>query len=194
MFDRAGHLTECALVSYLVGDIDELGARRLEHHVGTCSTCAARLQREAAFETALYDAADGLEVVVTPARRRWERVTVAATAILSMAAALLLAVSDPRGWIDVHPGNADSPELVLRTAAIAGQDVTPASYFVGPTGPDGLGMCFPPVDDEDDCDDLVALATFPDDEGPEPAPFEAFAPRAPLCEDDEDSGPMCLDG
>jgi hypothetical protein len=101
-----------------------------------------------------------------------------------MAAALLLAVSDPRGWIDVRPGNADSPELALRTAAIAGQDVTPAS---------DLGTCFPPVDD-DDCDDLVALATFPDDEGPEPAPFEAFAPRAPLCEDDEDSGPMCLDG
>jgi hypothetical protein len=63
--------------------------------------------------------------------------------------------------------------------AIAGEDVTLAS---------DLGTCFPPViDDAEDCDELVALATFPAEELPT---FDAFAPHAPMCEDD----PICLDG
>jgi hypothetical protein len=189
MFDRHGHLTECSIVSYLVGDLDELGTRRLEHHVGACPDCAARLEQEAVFETALYDAADSLDVVVPPRRRSWERIAVAATAIASMAAALVLGLADPKRWIDVHSGNADAPEVSLRPAAIAGEDVTMAS---------DTGTCFPPVvDDPDDCEDVVtvALATFPDEhEMAEPAVFDGFAPRAPICEDDEDSGPICLDG
>jgi hypothetical protein len=185
MFDRTGHLTECALVSYLIGDIDELGARRVEHHVGECSTCAQRLQREAAFETALYEAGDTLDIVVVPRRQRWERIAVAATAVASMAAALLLGLSDPRRWIDVDPGTGDAPETALRSAAIAGEEFAMASE---------LGTCFPPaVVDADDCDDLVALATFPPPDV-EAAPFEALAQREPLCEHDEDTGPICLDG
>ena len=177
------HLSECLIASYLVGDIDELGARRLEHHVGECSACAARLQHEAAFEVMLYEAADTLDVVEMPKRRRWDRIGVAISAFASMAAALVLGVSDPQRWIDVHQGQADAPESALRAAAILGDDLTLAS---------DLGTCFPPVDDDaEDCDDLVALATFPDDES---QAFEPFAPRAPMCEDDEDSGPICLDG
>ena len=54
---------------------------------------------------------------------------------------------------------------------------------------------FPPVDDdEEDCDDLVALATFPDEPPAFEAAFDPIVPRAPMCGDDEDSGPMCLDG
>lgn len=195
MFDQRGHLTECSILSYLVGDLDELGTRRLEQHVGACSDCAARLQQEAIFETALYDAAETLDVVVVPPRRtRWDRVAVAATALASMAAALVLGIADPHRWIDVHSGNADVPELALRPAAIAGEEVTLAS---------DSGTCFPPViddhaarrliADEEDCDDVltVALATFPDEP---PPPFEPFAPRAPMCGDDEDPGLICLDG
>src|SRR5688572_25782305 len=148
MFDRNGHLTECAVLSYLIGDIDELGSRRFEQHVGACPECALRLQQEAAFETALYDAAETLDVVVPP-RRRWDRVAVALTAFASMAAALVLGLSDPGRWIDVHSGHADAPELALRPIAIIGEEVTLAS---------DIGTCLPPVDDdEEDCDDLVAL-------------------------------------
>ncbi len=182
MFDRNGHLTECSLLSYLIGDIDELGARRLEQHVSVCPDCATRLQHEAAFETMLYDAADTLDAVAVRPRRRWDRIAVAITAFASMAAALVLGLADPQRWLDVHLGNADAPELALRPVAIAGEEITLAS---------DLGTCFPPVDDDaDDCDDLVALATFPD----EPPAFESFepiAPRAPMCGDDEDSGPIC---
>ena len=180
MLDRQGHLTECALISYLVGDIEEADERIVEEHVGACPHCAARLQSEAQLEVALYEAAELPEEVVVPMRRRWERVAVAATAVLSVAAALVLALGDPARWIDVHLGGGET------TVAEHAPDVTPATE---------VGTCFPPmVDDEEDCEaeELYALATFPT----ALATFPDEAPEVgPLCEDDADTGPpICLDG
>jgi hypothetical protein len=184
MLDRRGHLTECAFVSYLVGDVDEADAARVEEHVTACRLCAARLQEEARLEVALYEAAELGEDAVVPIRRRWERVAVTATAVVSVAAALVLALGDPARWIDVHLGGGDGAHVAVQT-----QDVTPATDD---------GTCVPPmVDDEEDCEpeELYALATFPTTLATFPEdPLDALD-VGPLCEDDADTGPpICHDG
>jgi len=99
-----GHPHDDALSDYVADAMSTEEAERFEAHVFDCNGCAQRLQRAAAFQMLLHDAANEAraEAVATlrPARRRL-RVS-AMSGLWAAAAALVLMVCTQSGDVDVE--------------------------------------------------------------------------------------------
>jgi hypothetical protein len=82
------HISLESLEAYVMGALDDGEASRVESHVVSCESCAARLQREAALEVAF-----AAVVTRTPAPSRIPRVATVsalAAAAVAMAATMVL--------------------------------------------------------------------------------------------------------
>ena len=95
--DLPVHLSRDVLEAYVIGALEGADVTRVESHVMSCASCAARLEREAQLEIAFTQ-------VATPRAEgtRTQRVPFAASlavagAALAMAAAMLLWLAPSRG-------------------------------------------------------------------------------------------------
>jgi len=101
---------------FLAGELDELGARRIQQHVLACSGCAGALQ---AMRAVRNEPLPPLRVVpLSPRARRWPRAAAAGVAFAA-AASLLLLVQAPGERVK-------GPGLSLRMYVEHGGEVRPA--------------------------------------------------------------------
>lgn len=100
------HLAGDLLEQYAIGALDLASTRFVEAHVAECAACAALLQREAALEVGLYEAAQHRAVVSLSARRRRRLVAGLASAAAVLAAGVALVFS-----LEREPSPAQQPRL-----------------------------------------------------------------------------------
>lgn len=89
------HIGADVVEQYVMGALDVESSRFVEGHVAQCAQCAAMLQNEAAIEVAMHEVAALKKVVLLSTRRRRVGAAVA-SAVLAMAAGLVLIVSVDR--------------------------------------------------------------------------------------------------
>jgi putative zinc finger protein len=171
----ARHFDEPAIIAYVDGTLVGAAAEELEAHVVGCSLCAARLQRAAWVETAMFEAAAQMH---PPHRKRsWSqrihRVVVQMPAGLALAASLVVGLGAPsRLDLDVGTG-----VRVARADVGDGHGSTPWDEAPECEAPEAAGET---CDDPTIGDDLLAMTTWPAD-----SPLGAEPDEEPgLCEFD----------
>lgn len=136
------HPSQEMFCAYVSGELVGSRCAEFESHVDTCASCARALQRAAALELALHEAARQLK----PSRRLGAP-TQHAASLAAMAAAVLFMIS-----------GTPASERVRSEPSSAS-----ALRFVDAPGPVCVAPTFGEL--ESRCDDVVvALASFPEDE------------------------------
>lgn len=175
----ARHLDEPTLLAYVDGTLVDGDVEQLEAHVLTCSACAARLQRAAWLETAMFEAAAAMHPprVRTSWSRRIARFT-QMPAGLGLAASLVLGLGVPARWLDLDVGTG---VRIARAEVGDGHGSTPWDEAPECEAPSDSGgeTC----DDPTMGDDLLAMTWPPDEE-----------PGANLCVDGDGTELWCPGG
>lgn len=170
------HLDDPTLVAYVDGTLAGDDVEQLEAHVVGCSACAARLQRAAWLETAMFEAAAAMHPprVRTTWSRRIARLA-QMPAGFGLAASLVLGLGMPARWLDL-----DVDVRIARADVGDGHGSTPWDEAPECEAPADSGgeTC----DDPTVGDDLLAMSWPPDEE-----------PGANLCGGD-DSGELWCPG
>ncbi len=126
------HIGADVVEQYVMGALDVESSRFVEGHVAQCAQCATMLQNEAALEVAMHEVAALKKVVSLSARRRRVGAAVA-SAVLAMAAGLVLIVS-----VDHEPPHDKRPALRHCLEVSTARDCISQAQFDGviTIGPD----------------------------------------------------------